>query len=223
MSKLKLAAVVAGIAAVAVCSVAFASVPDGNGVIHGCYGKPGTIHEGWLRAIDTAQGMTCQSNESPLDWNKPGTPGQPGQKGDKGDKGDTGDPGTKMLPAVFIKRVDQVKLPKDVGKDVLVASLTLPPDPKIYNVTVTAMGTSWEPLSTRCILYQDGKSGTLLDQDWIYGDANQGAIVLNDLTGAPADDPITLDLYCDSVGEDLNWVEDVRIVAVQIGELNTDI
>ena len=35
--------------------VAFASIPDANGVIHGCYGKPGTPYKGQLRVRDADQ------------------------------------------------------------------------------------------------------------------------------------------------------------------------
>ena len=53
--------------------VALGSIPDGSGVIHGCY-KPG----GQLRVIDTADGQDCKSGESGLNWNQTGTTGPPG-------------------------------------------------------------------------------------------------------------------------------------------------
>jgi hypothetical protein len=86
-------------AAVTGGAVAYAAIPDGSGVIHGCYSK----RDGTLRVIDTATGASCSAaKESPLTWNQAGPPGPPGPKGDKGDPGsvaslsgvpcDTGDP-----------------------------------------------------------------------------------------------------------------------------------
>ena len=63
--------------------VAYAAIPDGNGVIHGCY-NTGANPSGALRVIDTEAGAKCAKNEKPLAWN---------QQGPKGDKGDQGDPG----------------------------------------------------------------------------------------------------------------------------------
>jgi hypothetical protein len=52
---------------------AVASVPDAQGVIHGCRKNSG----GALRVIDIALGQTCASNEKALNWEaapRPGTP-----------------------------------------------------------------------------------------------------------------------------------------------------
>jgi hypothetical protein len=76
------------VAAVAVAAavgtgIALASIPDSNGVIHGCY-NTGSNPSGALRVIDTAKGTTCAKNEKPLNWN------QTGPKGDTGDRGPIG-------------------------------------------------------------------------------------------------------------------------------------
>jgi hypothetical protein len=101
MSKFKLAAILAAIAAVAAGSAAFAAIPDGNGVIHACYWKGTT---GSMRIIDPAQGQKCTSNENELDWSQQGPPGAPGARGDKGDPGQQGPAGVsgyKVEPHVF--------------------------------------------------------------------------------------------------------------------------
>jgi hypothetical protein len=76
-------AVAAG-AAVAVAimggAIAYASIPDANGVIHGCY----TIKGGSLRVIDTAKGQTCATGQHALNWNQKGTQGPPGPAGVSG-------------------------------------------------------------------------------------------------------------------------------------------
>jgi hypothetical protein len=68
----KLTLALAGaVAALALASIGFAAIPDGGGVIHGCY-KTDT---GALRVYDTAAGTvkSCTSKETSLDWNKQGT------------------------------------------------------------------------------------------------------------------------------------------------------
>jgi hypothetical protein len=63
--------------------IAYATIPDAGGVIHGCYQK----NQGALRVIDTDKGQTCSSSESPLTWSQTGPPGQPGQQGPPGPTG----------------------------------------------------------------------------------------------------------------------------------------
>lgn len=78
--------------------VAYATIPDAGGVIHGCYARSG----GDLRVIDsTSQG--CKQNEAPIAWSQTGPQGPKGDvgaagpqglQGPKGDKGDTGPAGS---------------------------------------------------------------------------------------------------------------------------------
>lgn len=51
--------------------IAYATIPDASGVVHGCY-KNGN---GALRVIDTGAGAHCTPAETPLDWNQTGPPG----------------------------------------------------------------------------------------------------------------------------------------------------
>ena len=77
-------------------ATAYATVPDGNGVIHGCYGKPGTPQKGELRVRDASQGEQCRFYENTLDWNQTGptgATGPPGPTGATGPTGVTGPPG----------------------------------------------------------------------------------------------------------------------------------
>jgi len=87
-------------------AAARASIPDANGVIHGCYNTT----NGSQRLIDDATD-SCKKKELPIEWNQVGPQGpqgvpgpqgaqgpvgpvgpagSPGEKGDKGDKGDPG-------------------------------------------------------------------------------------------------------------------------------------
>jgi Collagen triple helix repeat (20 copies) len=96
----KLIMVVTGAAAALVFgAVAFASIPDGSGVIHTCYGKSG----GSLRVID-ATNTSCGANELSLNFNQQGPAGAQGPvgatgpQGPKGDTGATGATGPKGDP-----------------------------------------------------------------------------------------------------------------------------
>lgn len=63
--------------------IAYATIPDSGGVIHGCYK---TI-QGTLRVIDTGQGQTCSSSETALNWSQTGPQGQQGPQGPQGPTG----------------------------------------------------------------------------------------------------------------------------------------
>jgi hypothetical protein len=73
--------------------VAYASIPDSGGIIHGCYQQ----YTGALRVIDTAK-SACKVAETSLDWNQTGPPGPKGDQGIPGPKGDPGIPGTPGVP-----------------------------------------------------------------------------------------------------------------------------
>jgi hypothetical protein len=49
-------------------SVAWAAIPEANGVIHGC------VKNGNLRIVDTDAGDSCKGNEEALDWNQSAQP-----------------------------------------------------------------------------------------------------------------------------------------------------
>lgn len=54
---------------------ALATIPDSNGVIHGCY-IPSQNNK--VRVIDTDAGQRCRSGQIPLNWNQTGPPGADG-------------------------------------------------------------------------------------------------------------------------------------------------
>jgi hypothetical protein len=62
-------------AAIGAGALAYAAIPDGSGVIHGCYAN----RDGSLRVIDPSAGGTCDSRkETALDWSQTGPQGPPG-------------------------------------------------------------------------------------------------------------------------------------------------
>lgn len=69
-----------------------ASIPDGSGVVHGCYSKsaaPGG-QPGALRVIDTGLGQSCTLSESAVSWSQTGPPGPQGPQGQRGPTGPQG-------------------------------------------------------------------------------------------------------------------------------------
>jgi len=80
-------------AALVAGGVAYATIPDSNATIHGCYGKSG----GSLRVID-ASVTNCKSGETSLDWNVQGQQGPPGPDGPAGAQGPAGPQGPQGAP-----------------------------------------------------------------------------------------------------------------------------
>ena len=68
--------------------VAYSSIPDAQGVIHGCYDDT----TGALRVIDTDASGVCRGGETALDWNQQGQPGLHGHPGPAGPAGPEGPP-----------------------------------------------------------------------------------------------------------------------------------
>lgn len=87
--------ILAAVAALAVAGIAYASIPDGSGVIHGCYSKPSKpgTPPGSLRVVDTGAGQSCDANEVPLTWNQQGQRGTTGPQGPQGSAGPAGPTG----------------------------------------------------------------------------------------------------------------------------------
>jgi hypothetical protein len=70
-------------------AVAYATIPDSGGVIHGCYNTT----NGQLRVIDTGAGQTCKNGEAAISWSQIGATGPIGPVGPQGPSGQPGAPG----------------------------------------------------------------------------------------------------------------------------------
>jgi hypothetical protein len=85
--------------------IAYATIPDAGGVIHGCYKKT-SPNQGTLRVIDTDKAQTCSNSENALNWSQTGPQGPQGpqgiqgQQGIQGPKGDTGPTGPSDVYSV---------------------------------------------------------------------------------------------------------------------------
>jgi hypothetical protein len=79
--------------------VAYATIPDANGVIHGCY----QTSKGDLREIDSSS-STCKNGETALDWNQTGPQGPSGPRGPSDpwfDRSDGFEPFTDVTPVTL--------------------------------------------------------------------------------------------------------------------------
>jgi hypothetical protein len=88
ISKLAVAGAIA-LGAVAFSGLAWAGIPDANGVVHTCYSKA----TGTWRPIDVDKGEKCKSGEVSLDLNQKGQTGATGPTGPTGPTGATGSTG----------------------------------------------------------------------------------------------------------------------------------
>lgn len=69
--------------------IAYATIPDSGGTIHGCYQK----NDGRLRVVDPSTGGSCGPSEQALNWSQVGPQGPQGPAGPQGPTGDTGPQG----------------------------------------------------------------------------------------------------------------------------------
>jgi hypothetical protein len=103
----------------------FATIPDQDGVLHGCYSKPG----GAVRVIDN--GMTaCKASETPIDWNATGPKGDDGLPGDRG-------PSDAFL---VDHRHTFSSEPLDLTTRTTVLSMSLPAGSYVVNATAAVVG-----------------------------------------------------------------------------------
>ena len=116
----------AALAAAAAGGIAYASIPDANGVIHACYSANGTGLPGGtpLKIVET----TCTNGQAEITWGQAGPQGARGEKGDPGDKGDKGDPGEPGAPGISAAYTNYAEDWEPIGNGLTrtVASVTVP-------------------------------------------------------------------------------------------------
>lgn len=181
----KLAALVAGAAAaLAVGSLAFGAIPDGNGDIHACYNKD----SGALRVTDTDTNKPkgCTDKEKALDWSQQGG-------------GDA-----------YAIDVDNAQVPANTTTKV--AERTLPPGTYLLSAKLwlTADAPNISPTVVHCSLNASGGNGGSSDYTWgtISSNANSGvsswvlvapmALQNNNTKNFLLDTGGTVSVYCNS-------------------------
>ena len=89
MKKARLAGIVVAVGLIGAGSVAYAAIPDDDGVLHGCYNKGGLLQDkGALRVVE--KGERCRSTELATTWSQTGPQGPVGPVGPTGATGETG-------------------------------------------------------------------------------------------------------------------------------------
>jgi hypothetical protein len=242
MRRLVLVAVV-GAAVFGVATAVQASIPSANGVIRGCYGKPGTPQKGVLRVINADVGEACRFYENPLNWNirgvtgvvgpsgptgptgprgPTGPPGPPGPTGANGPTGPTGPPGPSTDPDVWETRTASVPVAV-YPQHTLAGSLTLPAG----NWLITAMGLAdnqggGPELDTACELHKNGLQNPVLASSWASDDDGlEGTVVIRDVASTNNGD--TLGVFCQTVDfqGSGNVLFTFRLTAMKVGTVTT--
>ena len=103
-------AVLAGVLAAG--TVAYASIPDGDGTISGCYANKTRL----LRVVDAATEQ-CRPEETAISWNETGPQGPQGLPGPQGEQGLQGPPGPQGPAGSGVESFDDLAgLPCRVGQ-----------------------------------------------------------------------------------------------------------
>jgi hypothetical protein len=89
-AKSPVAVIAALVVALLAAGVAWATIPDGKGIIHACY----STSDKSLRVIDTG---ACGKGEASVSWSQNAVQGLQGSQGPQGQKGDTGPQGLPGL------------------------------------------------------------------------------------------------------------------------------
>ena len=205
-----------GVAAIVVIAagVAYAAIPDNNGVIHACMLKS----TGTIRLIDTSLGSNnlrghCTTLETQVSWSQQGPKGDTGLQGAPGAKGDPGAVSSlDSLNGIPCSRVGLSGL-TGVFSDVLVASVNWtfqmqvacvtadvnePNNTRVTEADITVVGPTGKPMSAYVerTLYAPG------DDDWYVIPASSnwyGAGVVQGHTGSDSifNAPIHIEIYQD--------------------------
>ena len=201
-----LVALMVGLAVFGVAAAVQADIPDA-GVIHGCYGKPGTPQTGELRVIDASRGEQCRYYESPLTFDQAGSTGPTGPTGPPG-------PSTVLTSYTFSQSFGPVVLTD-------VATLTLPTGSYSLAGTIDSVGpsvaTTYDDIN--CDLTKSGGTATLHHgiADTVLHDISDFATVpiAGDITVTSG--PTTVHITCSS-GEPSEATE-VTFFATLVGNI----
>ena len=188
-------AVVALVLVLLAAGVAYAAIPDGSGVIHGCRDK----RTGTLRVIDSAT-SGCKAKETALNWS------QTGPQGPVGPQGPQGAP-DEARPSVAYSATGSQSLGSDYAQ---VVALTLPAGSYVLTAATDVLaGLGGE---TRCLLQPNLDSAAAFNQD--------GPIIveLTLLDTATFTERTTVSVSCATFRE--GGAATANLVALQVGAVN---
>jgi hypothetical protein len=209
-----MAAGVVGMFAVA-GGMAYATIPDASGVIHGCYTKPSTSGTpGALRVIDT--GQHCLATEVAISWSQTGPAGAvgpAGPAGPKGDKGYTGAAGARgPSDDWFSSSLGLLVVPTDSWTPLL--SLNVPAG----NFFVSAMSVFSAPAEshTFCDIYASGIEWSL-GTVWLLGGGKETQLVMQKVLTFTS--PTTVTFRCEA-GSPVTSAFTPSLNAIQVGTVH---
>jgi hypothetical protein len=189
----------------AVGGIAYATIPDAGGVIHGCY----LNRTGLLRVIDTST-SNCTTFETPIEWSQTGPQGPPGQPGEQGPPGEPGP------SEAFNVRGSTVEITSDASTEIL--RRDVPAGSYVVTARVEAFtrGQTTGPRFITCMIMDtsDQNAGSLTVEMETPPGASNGAAGLPLVGVAEAPSGGTLRITCavnpfsegDSVGIDGHMV-----------------
>lgn len=144
----------AAAAVLLVGGIAWATIPDSQGVIHGCYRPDGT-----LRVVD--EGVACRQSETAISWN------QQGQSGDRGPS-----------DAYFTQTPTTQKL---TGSDASILALNLPAGNYVINASITgyvAQSVS-DARNIGCTVFAPDGNNVGITQEWVQNAGLGGSASLS--------------------------------------------
>lgn len=142
---------VAAVAAMLVAGVAFATIPDAGGAIHGCYARSG----GTLRVIDTTIGG-CKSSETSLSWNVQGPAGPAGPQGPAGAQGPSGPAGPEGTSHAYLATAHDAPVGLDTYSQVITTDV--PDGTYAISAQIATTTSIFSTPAVSCLLSIDGSS-----------------------------------------------------------------
>jgi hypothetical protein len=215
----KPALVLAAIAGALVAGgIAYATIPDSNGVIHACYhvNPQGTVDlSGNLRVIDPSStnkdGSACKKNEKALDFNQTGPQGQTGPTGATGATGATGPSDVWSVDGYDAGNKNVGMAPSE---ETLATTATLPAgsyfvqaETSLENNTATAMDYVCDIVDSEANTYGEART---TNSDWATLPV-QAVVTLAT--------PDTISFECTATGalsEAFNW----QLAAIKVGTVH---
>jgi hypothetical protein len=119
--------------------IAYATIPDASGVIHGCY-KKSSPNQGTLRVIDTDKAQTCSNSETALTWSQTGPQGPQGIQGIQGPPGIQGPQGPSGSSHAY-SNANLAALTQISPNSNTITQLTLPAGDYLVSATGTVVKT----------------------------------------------------------------------------------
>jgi hypothetical protein len=209
--KVRLLVPVAVVAMALLGGVAYATIPDGGGAIHGCYARSG----GALRVIDNTV-TNCKAGETALQWGVQGPQGPQGLQGPQGVQGQQGIQGVQGQQGptgpsdAYLTTTGNIGIPKTT--DVQVAKLVLPAGDYTITGGVELLDLSNDAI-VQCVT---NANGSLAFSSW----GKVESFETTPISGAVSlPNGGTVEVVCSTADDNLSSVF-ADLVAVKVGALH---